>query len=173
VALVALRDRDDETEVRVDHELLRLAVAPLDALGELDFLFGSEQLVAAGLIEEELERVRGRVRQIAVHVGRVWGIGARAVVLQLDPPPLDLIVQRLDVIVVEVELAGDLVDQRVLDATLFLAFGEECFHLCVHHLRISRPGVGQTANVCSIIHRWRGPSISRTRARPRSIASLR
>src|SRR5205823_7491879 len=36
VALVLLRDRDDEPEVGVDHLLLGLQVAALDALGELD-----------------------------------------------------------------------------------------------------------------------------------------
>src|SRR5213080_5279900 len=33
---IALRDRDDETEVRLDHLLLRAMVAALDALRQLD-----------------------------------------------------------------------------------------------------------------------------------------
>src|SRR5205814_7627327 len=38
VALVLLRDRHDEAEVRVDHQVLRLLVAALDLLRELDLL---------------------------------------------------------------------------------------------------------------------------------------
>jgi hypothetical protein len=54
VALVALRDRHDEPEVRVDHQILRLLLAALDPLGELDLLLGAQELVAAGLVQEEL-----------------------------------------------------------------------------------------------------------------------
>src|SRR5688572_12699023 len=56
-AAVALRDRDDETQVRVDHALLRRGVAALDALGQHDLLRGREQAVPAHLGEEELQRV--------------------------------------------------------------------------------------------------------------------
>ena len=66
LALVLLRDRDDEPQVRVDHALLRLEVALLDPLGELDLLVGGQQRVAADLVEEELERVGRRGRQLAV-----------------------------------------------------------------------------------------------------------
>ena len=38
VALVALRDRDDQAQVRVDHLLLRCEVAALDALRERDLV---------------------------------------------------------------------------------------------------------------------------------------
>ena len=55
---VVLRDRDDEAEVGLDHPLLRLHVPALDALRELHLLRSREQLVAAGLAEEELECVR-------------------------------------------------------------------------------------------------------------------
>src|SRR6266568_6353477 len=41
---VALRDRDDETEVRLHHLLLRTVVAALDPLRELDLLSGRQQL---------------------------------------------------------------------------------------------------------------------------------
>ena len=39
---VVLRDRDDEAEVRLDHPLLRLHVAALDPLRELDLLRGRQ-----------------------------------------------------------------------------------------------------------------------------------
>ena len=54
---VALRDRDDEAEVRLDHLLLRAMVAALDPLRELDLLGGGQQLDLADVLEEELERV--------------------------------------------------------------------------------------------------------------------
>ena len=54
---VVLGDRDDEPEVRLDHPLLCLHVAALDPLRKLDLLGRREQLVAARLAEEELQRV--------------------------------------------------------------------------------------------------------------------
>ena len=58
---VVLGDRDDESQVGLDHPLLRLEVAALDALRELDLLRGGQQLVPTGLAQEELERVRRRL----------------------------------------------------------------------------------------------------------------
>ena len=60
---VVLGDRDDEAQVRLDHPLLGLHVAALDLLGELDLLRGGQQRVPAGLAEEELERVGGRLER--------------------------------------------------------------------------------------------------------------
>ena len=67
---VALRDRDDEAQVRVDHALLGGEVATLDALRERDFLGGGEQVVTADLGEEAAERVgrdAGRVDRKVEH----------------------------------------------------------------------------------------------------------
>ena len=61
-ALVATRLRDDEAQVRVDHAVLGIDVAALDALGELDLLGGGQQLVARRLVEERLQRVGGHLR---------------------------------------------------------------------------------------------------------------
>ena len=55
---VALRDRNDQAQVRLDHPPLGERVAALDRLRERDFLGGREQLVAADVGQEELERVR-------------------------------------------------------------------------------------------------------------------
>ena len=55
--LVALRDRDHEAKVRVDHPLLGGGVAALDVLRERDLVGGSEQLVAAGPVHEQGQRV--------------------------------------------------------------------------------------------------------------------
>src|SRR6478609_414415 len=57
VALIALGDRDDEAEVRVDHPLLRRKVALLDALGQSDLVGCREQAVLARSVHEELKRV--------------------------------------------------------------------------------------------------------------------
>src|SRR5438270_306858 len=54
---IALRDRDDEAQVRLDHLLLRAVVAALDPLRKLDFLRRGEQLDLADVLEEELQRV--------------------------------------------------------------------------------------------------------------------
>ena len=58
-AAVALGDRDDEPEVRLDHLLLGVLVAGLDALGEVDLVCGGEQRDPADVLEEELQRVGG------------------------------------------------------------------------------------------------------------------
>ena len=54
---VALRDRDDEAEIRLHHLLLGAVVAALDPLRELDLLRGGEQVDPADVLEEELEGV--------------------------------------------------------------------------------------------------------------------
>jgi hypothetical protein len=58
MALIAPRLRDDQAEVRVDHLLLRLEVAALDALRELDLLGRRQQGVLTGASQEQRERVR-------------------------------------------------------------------------------------------------------------------
>src|SRR5215208_16902 len=58
---VVLRDRDDQAEVRLDHLLLRVEVAALDALGEVDLFLRGEQADLADVLEEQLQRVRRHV----------------------------------------------------------------------------------------------------------------
>ncbi len=58
---VVLGDRDDQAEVRLDHPLLRLRVAGLDLLRQLDLLGSGQERMPAGLAQEELERVGGRL----------------------------------------------------------------------------------------------------------------
>ena len=64
--LVLLRDRDDQAQVRVDEPLLRLEVAALDRLGDLDLLVGGQQRMPADLVEEELQGVGGLAGDVAV-----------------------------------------------------------------------------------------------------------
>src|SRR5581483_12192427 len=54
---IALRDRDDEAEIRLDHLLLRAMVAALDPLRELDLLRGGEEIDLADVLQEQLQRV--------------------------------------------------------------------------------------------------------------------
>ena len=82
---VVLRDRDDEPEVRLDHPLLRLHVAALDPLRELDLLRGRQELVPARLAQEELQRIGRRLdgrrqRDDGLGVGRLLDDLDRALV---------------------------------------------------------------------------------------------
>ena len=83
---VALRDRDDEAEVRLDHRLLRRVVAALDPLGELDLLGGGEERHLADVLEEELQRV-GR----DLGLGRSQARSRSASCLGLGGDDLDLL----------------------------------------------------------------------------------
>ena len=95
-------------------------VAALDPLGELDLLLGGQQRVAAGLVQEELERVGGRGREVAVDEGRVVLADVAAVVAELDPALLELLVDARELVVVEVELLDELAELRQVDAALLL-----------------------------------------------------
>ena len=68
---VALGDRDDEPQVRLDHAALGGQVAALDRLRERDLVGGGQQLVAADVGQEELQAV-GRADE---RVGSVGGDG--------------------------------------------------------------------------------------------------
>jgi hypothetical protein len=70
MALVAARVGHHEAQVRVDHAVLGDEVALLDPLRQLDLLGGSEQLEAARLTQEKLERIQGRI-----HIGLVLLLG--------------------------------------------------------------------------------------------------
>ena len=82
---VVLGDRDDEADVGLDHVALGAQVAALDALGELDLLRRGEQLGAADVAQEALQRIArehlDRVHRLVVVVGVRLGVG---VGLRLD-----------------------------------------------------------------------------------------
>ena len=135
VALVLLRDRDDETKVRVDHPVLRLDVAALDQLRQLDLLGGGQQRVAARLVEEQLQRVGRRRREVAVDVGRVDGGRAAAVVREADPALLELLIERLELLVLELQILDRGAELGEVEAACLLAgveHGCECLaaHRC-------------------------------------------
>ena len=59
---VVLGDRDDEAQVGLDHLLLGVEVAALDALGEIDLLLRGEQADLADVLQEQLQGVGRHVR---------------------------------------------------------------------------------------------------------------
>src|SRR4051794_22512289 len=81
-AEVALGDRDDEAQVGLDHLLLGVQVAALDALRERDLAVGGQQLHAADRPQVEAQRVeRGLDREVALRLAR------RVSSLSLGPAP--------------------------------------------------------------------------------------
>ena len=118
-ALVLLGDRDDEPQVRVDHAVLGGQVAALDPLRQLDLLVRRQQPVAADLVQEQLERVGGDRGQRGVVDGRDGGF-APAVVAQVDPARVELLVEAAEVGVLEVERLDELVDLREVEAAALL-----------------------------------------------------
>jgi hypothetical protein len=83
--------------------------------------------VAADLVEEELQRVGGRGGERDVVERRGLGL-APAVVAQVDPARLDLLVEPADVVVVELERLRQLVDLGQRQAAGHLAPVDERGH---------------------------------------------
>ena len=115
---VVLGDRDDQTQVGFDHLLLRVEVAALDPLGQIDLLLRGQQAHLADVLEEQLQRVGRHVRlqverrlrlaaaalvRCALHL-RARGGGRVDVLDQFDLGPLEEAVQLLHVRLVHVEL---------------------------------------------------------------------
>ena len=113
---VVLGDRDDEPQVGLDHLLLGVEVAALDALGEVDLLLGGEQADLADVLQEQL---KGVGRHVRLEVERRLRLAAAALVRralylpggegrvdlldELDLGLLEEAVQLLDVGLVEVD----------------------------------------------------------------------
>ena len=83
--------------------------------------------MAADLVEEELQRV-GRRRGERGVVDRRGLRVAAAVVAQVDPAGLDLLVEPADVVVLELERLGELVDLGEIEATGLLTPVDERGH---------------------------------------------
>ena len=134
---VVLRDRDDEPQVRLDHLLLRVEVAALDALGEVDLLLGGEQPDLADVLQEQLKGV-GRHVGLQVDRGllaarprgrrraRPGWLRVRVDLLdQLDLGLLEVAVQLLDVALVELDLGERRRDLGVRQHAGRCALGDE------------------------------------------------
>jgi hypothetical protein len=113
--------------LRLDHPLLRLPVAALDRLRELDLLGRRQQPVPPGLPQEELQRVgrrlpgglerrRRRLRR-PVALGRVGD--------DLDPARLELAVDRVRLERVEAERLEHLAELRLAHGALLLGSLDE------------------------------------------------
>ena len=150
---VALRDRDHEAQVRVDHALLRGQVAALDALGERDLVRGGEQLVAADLGQEHAQRVgrrrAGARREVELEVVVVLGCG------QLDAAPGQERLEGRDGVLVQLVLEHEGIELVRLDLAALLRLGGERIQcrnfddagLQVSSLRFSRRATGSRAYV--------------------------
>ena len=126
-AEVALCDRDDEAEVGLDHLPLRLHVAALDALGEVDLLVGGEQRHLADLAQVEAEGVErgldGEVelrRHLLLFDERLL-VRRMLVLLALDE--LDAVVDQVGVEVLDLLLR----EVDLLEALDDLVVGEDPF----------------------------------------------
>ena len=92
---------------------------------------GGQQRIAPHLVQEELQCVGRRDRELAVDVARVDGISARAVVRDVDAALLDPVVEILEPLFVELEKLDDLVELGDVEATLLLPAVEQCVDLGV------------------------------------------
>jgi hypothetical protein len=126
VALVALRDRDHEAEVRVDHPLLGRGVAVLDPLRERDLLGRREQLVPAGPVHEQGQRVC----RAGGRPGLVDDLldGSRGE--DLDLARIKLSAKRPEVVLLEVVLDRERLDRGLVDLSALLGFIEERLKRC-------------------------------------------
>ena len=77
--------------------------------------------MAADLVQEELQRVGGDRREVGVVDRRLGRVRARAVVAQLDVPRVQLLVEGAEILVLELQGLGELVDLLQVDAAALLA----------------------------------------------------
>src|SRR5262249_9222838 len=131
-AAVALRDRDDQSQVRLDHPPLGSDVAALDRLGEGDLLGRGEQLVASDVGEEELQAVGRADQNLGLRLeGLLLGLRGLAVRLvdrlaDLEADCLELTLELLGVLLAEVVLQNERLDLRGLDEAALLGALYEC-----------------------------------------------
>ena len=130
-AAVALGDRHDEAQVRLDHAPLRERVAALDRLRERDLLGGRQQLVAADVGEEELQAV-GRADELGSRLEAAFGSAALRLLGSARGGPTSTPiasssrVELLDLVVGEVVLERERLELRGLDeAALLRALDEQ------------------------------------------------
>src|SRR6266545_4102347 len=122
-APIALGDRDDQAEVRLDHDPLGAHVALLDPLRERDLLRGGQKLVAADVGEEELQAVARPLDWAGCNLdllGRF--VDGRT---DLEPDRLQLVRELGDFVIAEVKLERERLELCRLDvAALFSAFNQ-------------------------------------------------
>ena len=129
VAAVALRDRDDEPEVRVDHPLLGRRSPRSIALRERDLLGRGEQLMAPELVHEQRERVgrperRRVIRDGSARLPRLSPL-RRDRRHDLDLARGELGPDRGDLLLVELTLEGECLSSASSTMPRFSAFSRE------------------------------------------------
>ncbi len=165
---VTLRDRHHQAQVRLDHVPLRIHVAALDPLGQLDLLLGRQQLHPADRAQVEAQRVQARLDG-EVELGLLRRpiplrllVGGQPVLADDVDPLLDQVrVQALHLLLGDLHLlerGGDLLERQV---ALLLALGNERLQLL--GVRRTRPrcrpaGVSPSSSPCCCSL----PSVSRT-----------
>src|SRR5207253_4683265 len=130
-APVALGDRDDQAEVRLDHAALRGQVTALDRLRERDLLGGRQELVAPDVGQEELQTVGGANENLGLRLRGLFfgllglGLGLLDRLANLEADRLELTLKLLGIFLAEVVLQRERFDLRRLDvAALFGALHE-------------------------------------------------
>jgi hypothetical protein len=134
-AQVALRDRDDEPQVRLDHLRLGAHVAALDPLGQVDLLVGGQQRHLPDLAQVEPQRVERRLdrqvelrRNLRLLLGRrllVWRVLVMFPLDQLDAVVDEVGVEVFDLLLGELDVLEPGDDLVVGEKTLVLALLDE------------------------------------------------
>src|SRR6266487_4143080 len=136
VALVALGDRDDQAQVRVEHPLLCLLVAALDPLCELDLLGRGQQPMPADLVHEEGERVGGddltrlAARRLLLARALLVALCGRR---DLDLASRELGRDGVQLVLVEALLEGERLELDLADLASFLGPLQEGLHISFQH----------------------------------------
>jgi hypothetical protein len=140
VALVALGDRNDQAQVRVDHLLLRRGVATLDPLRERNLLGGVQERVLADLVQEELQAVRDHTGRAQVELaGGLPGVDG---LLDLDVGRGKCGPYLVDGVVVELVLELEGLELGSCDHTAVAGLMEEA-----GHSRIGIQGIRAQSNI--------------------------
>ena len=155
---VALRDRDDEAEVGLDHRLLRSVVAALDALCQLDLLRRGQEVDLADVLEEELERLGRDLPLLGHRLGLILFLGrgfdeldlqlveAAVELVELRRVDLDLLERDADVLGCETPRLLGAGDQRLEDP--FRGAYGPCSYFSLHRSPLIPFCDGQTAATC-------------------------
>src|SRR4029079_8934810 len=137
-------------------------VAALDRLRQRDLLSRSEQLVTADVGEEELEAVCGtREHMLLGRLGRLllllFGLGRR--LTHLEPDPLELAGQFLDLVLVELVLQSESLELGSLemptllgpfDESLGLVGIKQFVKLILCQMSLSAPTLRSAANLRTV-----------------------
>ena len=95
---------------------LRVEIAALDLLGELDLLFAAEQRVPANLLQEQRHRVRSPLREVVIDVSGQLRLHPPAVVADVEPALLEHVLKLLRVVLGELPVLRQIAELGQVDA---------------------------------------------------------